>query len=189
MIRLTFVRHGATAWNAAARFQGQTDVPLSDLGREQARGVAERLRGTAFDQLRSSDLSRARETAAIVAPDRDVQTDARWREFDFGRWEGLTWDEIAASDPRYAGTEPADVRIYAPPGGETFADVQRRVRQAIAEIAASGAQTPLVVTHAGAIHAALAVLLAEPPRVKLAPASITTVRFEGTQALLERLNA
>ena len=183
MRRLTLVRHGATAWNAQGRFQGQNDVALSELGREQARALAQRFEGVAFDRIVSSDLARAAETARTIAGERPVVCDERWREFAFGAWEGLTWREIGERYPECAALDVTAVRGYTPPGGETFVAVRARVAEALAELRRSGCDAPLVVSHAGTIHAALDLLLAQPPRVKLAPAAIVTVLFEnGDQA-------
>jgi len=89
---LLLVRHGETDWNADGRLQGQTDRPLSDYGREQARQLAEDLQGEGFDAIYSSDLSRARETAEIVGGRLGlrVELDPDLREKDWGNWEGLT---------------------------------------------------------------------------------------------------
>jgi len=89
---LLLVRHGETDWNADGRLQGQTDRPLSDYGREQARQLAEDLQGEGFDAIYSSDLSRARETAEIVGARLGlrVELDPDLREKDWGNWEGLT---------------------------------------------------------------------------------------------------
>ena len=86
------VRHGETDWNAEGRLQGQTDRPLSDFGRRQARQLAEELAGDQVEAIYSSDLSRARETAEIVAErlGLPVVLDPDLREKDWGTWEGLT---------------------------------------------------------------------------------------------------
>jgi probable phosphoglycerate mutase len=89
---LLLVRHGETDWNAAGRLQGQTDRPLSDAGRRQARQLADELAGEEFAAMYASDLARARETAEIVAArlGLPVVLDPELREKDWGTWEGLT---------------------------------------------------------------------------------------------------
>ena len=103
---LTLIRHGPTEWNETRRFQGRTDLPLSALGRAHARAIATALARRRRSKVYSSDLVRARESngAPIAEASRGVPLvdDARLREFDFGRWEGLTWDEIVALDPELA---------------------------------------------------------------------------------------
>lgn len=94
MTTLLLVRHGETDWNRDGRWQGHSDTPLNELGRRQAHELAATLDGV--DVLYSSDLTRARETAEIVA-DRlgvEIHLDSRLRERSFGAWEGLTTTEI-----------------------------------------------------------------------------------------------
>lgn len=94
MTRLLLVRHGETDWNVARRWQGHSDTPLNDAGREQARRLAGEL--DPVDVVYSSDLARARETAEILAARLgvEVRPDERLRERGFGAWEGLTMAEI-----------------------------------------------------------------------------------------------
>jgi broad specificity phosphatase PhoE len=89
---LLLVRHGETDWNADGRLQGQTDRPLSDFGRRQARRLAEELVDEELEAIYSSDLARARETAEILGErlGLPVVLDADLREKDWGTWEGLT---------------------------------------------------------------------------------------------------
>jgi broad specificity phosphatase PhoE len=92
MTTLLLVRHGETDWNADGRLQGQTDRPLSDFGRRQARQLADELAGDGLEAIYSSDLARARETAQIVGErvGLPVVLDPDLREKDWGTWEGLT---------------------------------------------------------------------------------------------------
>ena len=94
MTTILITRHGETDWNAAGRWQGHSDTPLNERGREQARALAESLDGV--DAVYASDLARARETAEILAErlGLDVHVDPRLRERGFGAWEGLTAEEI-----------------------------------------------------------------------------------------------
>ena len=96
MTTIGWVRHGVTDWNVERRAQGQTDIPLNDTGREQARRLAERLKDEPpWDALYASDLSRARETAETIgaALGLPVSVDARLREISFGSMEGTTLEE------------------------------------------------------------------------------------------------
>jgi len=89
---LLLVRHGETDWNADGRLQGQTDRPLSDFGRRQARQLADELAGEELEAIYASDLSRARETAEIIGDRLGLATvlDPDLREKDWGTWEGLS---------------------------------------------------------------------------------------------------
>jgi len=99
--RVLLVRHGQSTWNADGRWQGQADVPLSELGQEQARGAAVAVARLAPVRLVTSDLARARQTAELVAPPGlHIEIDGSWRERDAGEWTGLTRAEI---DERFPG--------------------------------------------------------------------------------------
>lgn len=139
---ILLARHGETDDNVPPlRFQGQRDTPLNDHGREQARELGERV--AALDppvaSLWTSDLSRARETAEIVGARIGLkpQLDARLREGWRGEWEGFLFEQIERSDPeRYAAWRNPDAEIgFRFPGGESLAEQQARVLDALAEIA------------------------------------------------------
>jgi broad specificity phosphatase PhoE len=96
---LYFARHGETDWNAARRWQGQTDVPLNATGRLQAAALAARVRAEGIRAIGSSDLARARETAEIVSRELGLSVslvDAAFRERAYGIFEGLTSSECKA---------------------------------------------------------------------------------------------
>jgi broad specificity phosphatase PhoE len=176
------VRHGRTEWNAARRFQGQSDIPLSEEGRAQAMAVAAALASEPISAIVSSDLSRALETARAIAGHHglEVRADARLREFRFGAWEGLTWDEIVARYPVAEEMAFSSVRDYAPTGGERFEHVRARVAEALAEAGVCDG-TVLFVTHAGALHALLDILVSgevDLSQIRLTPASITRIAMD-----------
>ncbi|MFV2102654.1 histidine phosphatase family protein [Micromonospora sp. LOL_024] len=152
MTRLIIWRHGNTDWNAASRVQGQTDVPLNDLGREQARTAAPLLAALRPDALVASDLSRAAATAAALAAltGLPVRSDTRLRERHFGSWQGLLLTEVAERFP----TEYARWRAGDPDPGadvEPLDDLGRRIGSALQETAdeVSGG-TVVIATHGGA---------------------------------------
>src|SRR5262245_13627789 len=116
------VRHGSVVGAETRRFIGHLDVPLSLLGERQAAGLAERLRGVRLEAVYSSDLARARRTAAILAGPHGlaaVEVPAL-REFAMGQWEGLTGEEIRRLDARAFGMWMADVAGYQFPDGENL---------------------------------------------------------------------
>ncbi len=194
---LVVVRHGRTAWNAAGRFQGHSDVPLDDEGRAQARGVAGLLYGEALTRAVASDLQRASETAAIVLAGRSVpiETDPRWREMRFGAWEGLVWNEIVARQPELANASATTPKFYTPQGGESFDELCERIGDALADVdsRASDGDRILVATHAGPLHALLRVALgadeADALNVKFSPASVTRIALGPAGASIVELNA
>lgn len=157
---ILLARHGETDDNRPPlRFQGQRDTPLNDVGRAQARELAERVaeRGQPVASLWSSDLSRARETAEIVGARIGLQPrlDARLREGARGRWEGFLFEEIAAAEPEPYAAWRRGGASWRFPDGESLAEQQARVLEALEEIAASGPLPALVVCHGGSIRVAL----------------------------------
>lgn len=99
MTTLGLIRHGVTAWNQVGRSQGKMDIPLTDEGREQAQKLAKRLKDEKWDLIISSDLSRAKETADIIAKELEIPVvdyDKRVRERSFGEIEGTTHEERVA---------------------------------------------------------------------------------------------
>lgn len=158
--RIFLVRHGETDWNLAGRLQGSHDIPLNDLGREQAADTArvvDRLSGGAASlDFVASPLSRASQTMAILRAELGLQPDGfrrdpRLREIGFGRWEGSTWPELRRRDPVSLAARDADPWNYAPPGGESYAALSARVLAAIGELAGDS----VVVTHGGVVRAML----------------------------------
>jgi XTP/dITP diphosphohydrolase len=150
------IRHAESIWNAEERWQGQADPPLSPRGVAQAEEIAKALAQERADALLCSDLRRAGQTAEIVGRALGLvpRPDPRLRELDVGCWAGLTRGEILERDPellrRFEAEDP-DVRAG---GGETRAEIRRRVRGAFRALAEQhrGARI-LVVTHLGVVRA------------------------------------
>lgn len=128
-------RHGRTEWNVAGRVQGQSDIPLDDVGREQAREAAARLAALEPYRIVSSDLQRAAETAHILGglTRTEVELDSRFREMNFGGREGLTWDEAWERFPEgmRAWVDGDETKI---PGGETHRQAGERFAAALTEV-------------------------------------------------------
>jgi 2,3-bisphosphoglycerate-dependent phosphoglycerate mutase len=146
-------RHGETDWNREQRFQGHADPPLNEVGRAQARALAERLAGAPPDLVYTSDLVRAHETARIVADALgiDVVVVPDLREVDVGPWSGLTRDEIRESFPH--GFDRW-VEGAQPDGWEPRERLTQRVVAAVSRIAAAHPRgRVLVVSHGGALRA------------------------------------
>ncbi len=164
--RIVLWRHGRTSWNAERRFQGQTDVPLDDTGHAQAARAAAALARLAPHRIASSDLIRARATAAALAAltGLDVHEDAGLRETFAGEWQGLTRIELEDRfgedlDAWAAGSQ------LRPGGGETRIEVAARMVEAIEQSLAHvpPGQTLVVATHGGSARAAIGALLGLPP--------------------------
>jgi probable phosphoglycerate mutase len=145
--RILFVRHGQTDDNADGRLQGRRDIPLNGKGREQASAVGRALAKELRDDLdrleaasafHASPLKRARRTMELVRtelgyePTRYAVDDALV-ELTFGEWEGLSWDEVEARDPAGVRARQRDKWDFAPPGGESYAQLAERVKVWLAQ--------------------------------------------------------
>ena len=155
MVVAHWVRHGETEWNRARRIQGQTDSPLSELGRAQAQATAEALRGRPAAALYTSDLGRARATAEILgaALDLSPRPDARLRELHYGVLEGKTWQEVETAHPELYQTLRArspDVRL---PGGESRRDLVDRALGFLTEMSQAHDDDEIVVVSHGGVMA------------------------------------
>lgn len=145
--RIWIARHGETDWNREGRAQGQSDIALNVRGRAQAEGLARLLAEAPVAHIWSSDLSRARETAAALATSRDlpIQEDPRLRERGFGDWEGLHFDLLRQQ--LHDLTHPDDpYALHAtPPGGESALMVRARAEAFLNDLPHQ--QDVLIVTH------------------------------------------
>lgn len=162
MTRLIIVRHGQTLWNLERKYQGHSDIALTEKGLNQAKAVAERLAEEKIDAVYASDLSRAFKTAECIAAKHEltVQVEPQLREIKFGDWEGLTYEEISARWPGMLGklwTTPDELEI---PGGESFHQLKERAYAAVQKIVtAHPEQTVVIVAHGGTIGTILCAML------------------------------
>lgn len=191
VLSLLLIRHGQTAYNASGRIQGWLDVPLDEVGRQQARRLAARLSAQGVNAVYSSTLARALDTARPIAEACGVplQADDRLREYNMGEWTGLTREEIVA---RF-GAPPlgSDAAI---PNGETAHQVFERLRSFLDELLARHApgEQVVLVSHGGALNTLVAGLLGltiqrRSPFV-FSNASVSELALEGTRWRLLRLN-
>lgn len=134
-LKLYFVRHGETDWNAERRYQGQTDIPLNDHGRAQSRrnGVALRefLPNIESADFVASPLGRARETMEILRASLGLdpaayRIDRRLIELSYGAWEGQLQTNLPHTDPQGVADREQDPFRWRPVGGESYADLLRR---------------------------------------------------------------
>lgn len=184
---LMVVRHGVTQQSIEHRFSGVNgfDPPLIELGRRQAQAAAEELarRGGA-DVLVCSPLQRTRQTAAIIADHLGIGEPvvvAGIAEADFGQWDSLTFAEVKARWPDELAAWLASTEV-APPGGESFAAVRRRVDAARAELLERfPRQRVVAISHVTPIKVMVQLMLEAPAssafRFELAPCSLTTLAW------------
>ena len=173
--RLIFLRHGETAYNAENRLQGQRDIPLNARGREQARAVGRTLGariGSEIDRLEAaaafiaSPLKRARETMEIARDAMDLppgayRLDTALKELTFGAWEGLTWPEIAARDPKGVRARSEHKWSFVPPGGESYAMLAERLRPWLSGLTGDA----FVVSHGGVARALMTLIAGVKPAI------------------------
>lgn len=185
--RLYLVRHGATLLSAEDRFAGETDVELSEIGRDQLRRLAARLAGEKIAAAYASPLKRTVESARIVAQPHGLPVATRdgLREISHGRWEQKTRAEVEKLYPEEYARWEADPFSFAPEGGETGLSVTARALPAIlAVVAAHADRTVLVVSHKATIRLILSVLLGFDPRsyrdrLDQSPACLNVLDFKG----------
>lgn len=179
------VRHGETEWAALGRHTSRTDVPLTDAGRAQALALAGRLAGQPFGLILSSPLGRALETARLAGFGERVMIDDDLREWDYGRYEGLTSDEIRRTDPGWT------IWRRGAPGGETGAEVAARVDRAIARCRSVEGPV-LVFAHAHLLRAFaarwLGLTVSGGRHFALGVATISVLGWERGTPVVERWN-
>jgi broad specificity phosphatase PhoE len=194
MTRLFLIRHGRSTWNAVKRIQGHADPPLDRVGREQARCLAERLRGEEIAMFYASPLLRARETADIIgeALDVPVAPDERLKEHGVGDITGLTWEQIGEQYPDVAQCWAEDPENLKIPGAEESAPFRARVVAAFDDIVARHAEeTAGVVTHGGTLGTFLNHLIGLPARFspfRFANASLSIVELNPVRPRIMLLN-
>ncbi len=152
---LWLIRHAESTWNAAGRWQGQGDPPLSARGGAQARELAARLVHAELTALRTSDLRRAAGTARLLGERLGLlpASDARLRERDLGSWTGLTGAAIASRWPAQLARLRRGDPALRPGGGERLADVRARVAALLDELATRPpGRRVAIVTHLGVIR-------------------------------------
>ncbi|HXG58538.1 MAG TPA: histidine phosphatase family protein [Thermoanaerobaculia bacterium] len=184
--RVYLARHGATQLSAEDRFAGSTDVLLSDLGREQARLLGERLAAETLCAVYASPMRRTIETAEFVAGPQSVEvlTVEAFREIAHGRWEGMTRAEVERQYPDEYARWEHDPFSFAPAGGETGLQVTARALPALLELVERHeGKRFLVVSHKATIRLLLSSLLGFDPRhyrdrLDQSPAALNVLDFK-----------
>jgi len=170
MGKIYLVRHGETEWNAEGRTQGQTDIPLSDKGENQAQAVQSLLQSVAIDAVYSSDLSRTLETAQIIVEDRNlqVQTNKDLRERYFGKFEGLTLKEKELKYPEEFKDSTENDICFEPPGGESIEQTYNRIARPLSQYKEKHInESILIVGHGGSLRCGISYILDLPVETSL----------------------
>jgi broad specificity phosphatase PhoE len=182
---VVLVRHGDTEWSRDGRHTGKTDIPLTDDGRRQAMGLSAPLHARQFALVLTSPLQRARDTCALAGYGEQAQVRSELQEWDYGRYEGLTSKQIAESDPDWSLWRDGG------PGGETAADVGRRVDHVIADIRSTGGDV-LIFAHGHVLRVLASRWLGEPPEggrhYSLQTAALSVLGQEHGEPVIRRWN-
>ncbi len=155
--KLILLRHGQTGFSG--QYIGAKDVPLSANGFHQIARLQPLLKNQQIDCIMSSPMLRCRESTEILFADHPVQYDDDLREIDFGRWEGLSFQEIAASDPDLVDKWAVWNPDFCFPEGECIAHFLKRVHRAGSRIQESSNENIILIAHGGVIRALLCYLL------------------------------
>ena len=191
--RLLLVRHATSEGNG--RFQGQRDVSLTTAGRKELPFLVEKCSQHPVRAVYSSDLRRARQTAAAPAQNFGLEVEVRpgLREMHFGRWQGLSWKQVTGRFPRLARLWTKRFPYQTIPGAEPFREFKKRIGLEVREIvAANRGRCALIVTHAGVIRVVLARVLGLPERnlFRLAqdPCALNVIDYFGDDAVVRCIN-
>lgn len=191
------VRHGDTVLSAEDRFAGETDVELSEKGREEARRLAERLRGEKIAAVYASPLGRTVETARIIAEPHHLQVQPcdGFREISHGHWEAMKRHEVEEKFPKEMAEWEKDPYTFAPAGGESGLAVTARALPALIDLVRKHpGEDILIVSHKATIRLLLSSLLGFDPRryrdnLDQKPAALNIVDFrDPTRARLTLFN-
>lgn len=158
------LRHGDTREDQVRRYIGQTDLPLTAVGRVQVRELQKYLADIPFSLIVSSDLRRCLETARIIAGPRgkSIRKLSALREIDLGEWDGQSMAGIRNRFPEKYRNRGEDLAGFRPPGGESFQDLQARVVPVFLDIVNKTEGPLLVIAHSGVNRAILCHLLGRP---------------------------
>ena len=186
--RVFLIRHGATQLSAEDRFAGETDIDLSETGRDQARRLGARLSSMPIRAVYASPLRRTLATAGILAESHGLEPIAETglREIAHGHWEGMSRTEVEEKFPEEYRTWENDPLTFAPDGGETGLAVTARALPALLDIVVANAESQvIVVSHKATIRLLLSMLLGFDARryrdrLDQSPAALNVIDFKDT---------
>lgn len=194
MTKVYLIRHGESEGNLNKFFQGQLDIPLSELGIKQAELTAEFFKDKDVDCVYSSDLGRAVITAEKIAKSKDVAVISHkgLREIDGGQWQGVPFDILAKEFEGYK-VWLETIGLSVCPGGESYREMQERMKNTLEEIVSENkGKTIVVVSHGGTIRALSALWLGigldrihEIPWVSNSSVSTVEYRDDGSVNVIE----
>lgn len=154
MLRLYFMRHGETVWNTERRYQGMTDIELSEEGLRQAECAAKRFKNIKIDKIYASPLKRAMKTAEKIAAEKGIEiiSEDDFREIHFGEWEGKTVPELTEKYGESYTNFIREPHKYGFPGEGSVENVINRIKPGIDRLIAEEKGNVLIVSHGGIIR-------------------------------------
>jgi len=184
--KLLLLRHGEVDEKYRGRYVGRTNLPLGERGHRQVGAIKTYLQSRRFDHCLCSPLLRCRQTAGTVLESSDIsmEIDDDLREIDFGRWEGMSFDDISKAFPHQVKHWMDFDPDFAFPEGECIGDFMVRMRCVAKRLNEDSADTILMCTHGGVIRSLICHYLGLKPwqyiLFKVKPASVTTIElFDG----------
>ena len=184
--RLVLARHGETEWSRSGQHTGRTDIPLTEVGREQARQLGVALAGRTFSRVVSSPLSRAVETARIAGFADRLELDPELQEWDYGVYEGRRRVDIDRDEPGWT--------VWSRPirEGESLVELGARADRVIERLLPTGGDV-LLFSHGHVLRVLAARWIESPPllasRLELATATISELGWETDRRVVEGWNA
>lgn len=186
---LYLIRHGESVYNREGKIQGQTDIELTEFGKQQAQAVALGMADVELDAIIASPLQRAYQTASALAQSKQmpIQLHEGLKEIDVGVFSGLTWPEVAEKYPQHADAWSRQDMDFVLPGGESRRMLQQRGVATLVEISRLPLKSIAIVAHGGILCAALKGLLGIPDSLNpfsLFNASISRLLWNGNWQLI-----
>jgi len=182
---VVLARHGETEWSLSLRHTGKTDLPLTEEGRRQARALGPRLHAWTFSLVLTSPLQRALETCRLAGYGEQARVRPDLVEWDYGRYEGLTSQQIQALQPNWSLWRDGC------PGGETAEDVGRRADRVLAEVRSVDGDV-LIFAHGHVLRVLAARWLGEPPEdgrhYALQTATLSVLGYEHADPVIRLWN-
>ena len=183
--QVVLLRHGETEWSLSGRHTGKTDIPLTERGRRQAKALGPELQDWKFALVLTSPLQRATETCRLAGYGQQAQTRPELAEWDYGRYEGMTTEQITQTSPHWSLWRDGG------PGGEKASDVGRRVDRVISEIRATDGDV-LIFAHGHVLRVLTARWLEEPAETgrhyELQTAALCVLGYEHADPVIRRWN-
>lgn len=194
MTKLILIRHGQTDANVNKQYCGFKDTSLNRKGRLQARQLKDQLTGVKIDAFYSSDLARAVETAQITFPDTLIKPIKNFREYNFGVFEGLSYEQIMVQYPDIYSAWINDPSTESIPEGDSYVTFSRRIREGLKSLLEeNNGKRIVLVTHSGPIRLILSDALNYESdmfwKIKQDNAVINIINFNETAPEVEMINS